>query len=220
MRLAHLKKHCTKSHFEIVKVNNGADEYCNKEETRVEGPWSFGVRPARRNKKGDLARRNQEIENMGAVAAARAGLIPLKEVIKVQQCIDFMALKSAAVQDSDRLRGTWIWGDPGVGKSRYAREHFENIYDKAQNKWFDGYNGQATILLDDHDNPCLGHYLKRWADRYSCTGETKGATVPLLHRDIVVTSNKSIDALYEKDGIEMVTALKRRFKVIHMHAPL
>lgn len=129
--MAHLKKHCARSHFEVVKVNNGADEYCNKEETRVEGPWTFGVRPARRNKKGDLARRNADIENMGAVAAARAGLIPLKEVIKVQQCIDFMALKSAAVQDSDRLRGTWIWGDPGVGKSRYAREHFKDIYDKA-----------------------------------------------------------------------------------------
>lgn len=51
-----LKKHCGHSHFEGVKVNNGADAYCMKEDTRVEGPWTFGVRPAQLNKKGDLAR--------------------------------------------------------------------------------------------------------------------------------------------------------------------
>lgn len=58
MRVTQLKKHCSISHFEAVKVNNGADSYCNKVETRVEGPWTFGVKPARLNKKGDLARRN------------------------------------------------------------------------------------------------------------------------------------------------------------------
>lgn len=55
VRLAHLKKICPKSHFEIVKVNNGADDYCNKEDTRVEGPWEFGLKPARLNKKGSKA---------------------------------------------------------------------------------------------------------------------------------------------------------------------
>jgi len=50
-----LKKICSKAHFEQVKFNNGADDYCMKEDTRVEGPWSFGVKPARRNVKGDVA---------------------------------------------------------------------------------------------------------------------------------------------------------------------
>jgi len=57
-RLAGMKKVCSHSHFEPVKFNNGADEYCNKEETRLEGPWTFGIRPARRNLKGDTARWN------------------------------------------------------------------------------------------------------------------------------------------------------------------
>jgi len=71
VRMAHLKKHCKQSHFEIVKQNNGADKYCNKDDTRIEGPWSFGILPAKRNVKGDLKRRNADIENMGAVEAAR-----------------------------------------------------------------------------------------------------------------------------------------------------
>lgn len=60
-----------------MKVNNGADDYCNKEETRLEGPWSFGVKPARLNKKGDLARRNQELLEMGPEKAVENGIISI-----------------------------------------------------------------------------------------------------------------------------------------------
>jgi hypothetical protein len=220
-RVTALKKHCKLAHFEVVKINNGADEYCNKEDTRQEGPWTFGVRPARLNKKGDLARRNKDIEDMGAVAAMRSGLIPIKDVIKTQQAIDYCKLKDQQLltTESATLRGTWIYGKPGVGKSRYARDNFTDIFNKAQSKWFDGYSGQKTILLDDHDDPCLGHLLKLWMDHYDCTGETKGATVPLLHRDFVVTSNYSVDQLYESKGEEMIDAIKRRCKIIHMTAP-
>jgi len=57
-RISFFKKHCSVSHFEFVIKNNGADEYCNKDDTRLDGPWSFGIRPARRDKKGDVARLN------------------------------------------------------------------------------------------------------------------------------------------------------------------
>ncbi|MBA7683374.1 hypothetical protein ES703_91738 [subsurface metagenome] len=103
-----------------------------------------------------------------------------------------------------------------MGKSKYARETFDDIYLKGQNKWFDGYTNQKTILLDDHDSPCLGHFLKIWADHYVCHGETKGGTVPLVHRDLVVTSNYSIEQLYAKDGPEMIQAITRRMKVVYM----
>lgn len=56
-------------------------------------------------------------------------------------------------------------------------------------------------------------------DRYPCNGESKGSTTPLQHRTFIVTSNYSIDALYEKDGHEMIAAIKRRCKVIHMTDP-
>ena len=48
-----LKKHCSRSHFEEVKVNNGADNYCMKEDTRLEGPFEFGIKPVKRNSKTD-----------------------------------------------------------------------------------------------------------------------------------------------------------------------
>lgn len=34
-------------------MDNGAGEYCNKEETRLDGPWTFGEKPVKRNSKED-----------------------------------------------------------------------------------------------------------------------------------------------------------------------
>lgn len=44
-----MKQHCSRSHFEVVKYDNGASDYCLKEDTRLEGPWEFGLKPARLN---------------------------------------------------------------------------------------------------------------------------------------------------------------------------
>lgn len=34
----------------------------------------------------------------------------------------------------------------------------------------------------------IGHFLKRWADRYAIKGETKGGMVGLMHETFIVTS--------------------------------
>ena len=48
------------------------------------------------------------------------------------------------------------------------------------NKWFDGYDGEANILLDDYDcGTALGYLLKVRLDSYACSGEIKGGTVAL-----------------------------------------
>lgn len=52
-RLAAMKKISPRTHWEAIKVDNGADKYCMKEDTRVEGPWEFGERPIRRAAKTD-----------------------------------------------------------------------------------------------------------------------------------------------------------------------
>jgi len=45
VRATSIKKADKKLHIEIVRVNNGAHDYCMKEETRIEGPYEFGIKP-------------------------------------------------------------------------------------------------------------------------------------------------------------------------------
>lgn len=70
-RISAFQKLIPKGHFEKVKVNNGADDYCMKEDTRVEGPWEFGKKPVKRNSKADWDRIYEEakIGNYDAIPA-------------------------------------------------------------------------------------------------------------------------------------------------------
>lgn len=106
-------------------------------------------------------------------------------------------------------RGFWFYGVPGAGKSHFARELHPDAFIKSQSKWWDGYNGQEHVILDDLDSDCLGHHLKIWADKWPCSGEVKGGTVPLMYKSFTVTSNYRIDELF-RDHI-LIAALERRF---------
>lgn len=46
-------KLCKYSSWTPVNKDNGASDYCLKEESRLEGPWEFGIKPLRQNVKGE-----------------------------------------------------------------------------------------------------------------------------------------------------------------------
>lgn len=194
-------------HFEKVKINNGADRYCMKEETRVEGPIEFGEKPIQRNNKTDWE---------AVWKKAKEGKI--EEIPASIRVIHYNKLKSIAkdnmqFKDCDHLRGIWIWGKAGSGKSRWVREQCkESLYPKLCNKWWDGYQGEKYVVMDDI-MPChsvLAQQLKIWTDRYDCILETKGGAVHAQYEYFIVTSQYSIGEIFqdEKDR----EALQRRFQ--------
>lgn len=207
-RLSGVKKIHSTAHWEIAKgTSQQASDYCKKDGDFHE----VGVL-SQQGKRTDLEMVASLVKE-GASMQDIAQEYPVS-YIKYHRGINQLKLTLSDGYDHDQVRGIWIWGPPGTGKSHAVRNFDKELYVKAQNKWFDGYSDQATILLDDLDTNVLGHYLKIWADKWACTGETKGGTVFLRHKLFVVTSNYSIEQLWPTD-LEMQRAIARRFKIIN-----
>lgn len=125
-------------------------------------------------------------------------------------------------KDLESLDNWWFVGPPDSGKSYEARQQWPNLYDKALNKWWLGYKGELTVLLDDVDKQTcawLGYFLKRWADHYSFPAETKGFGSQIRPNRIVVTSNYTIEQLWGCDP-DLCAAITRRFKVKTFTIPI
>lgn len=209
-RFSAVKKLLSTAHWESTKGSSKqASDYCQKTDSC---PTVFGNFPTP-GKRTDL----DKVCDLVKTGAPMSEITNLYPATYIRNYKGIAALSSSLIQHyhHDDVRGLWLVGSPGTGKSRYARSQFPNAFFKAQNKWFDGYEGEEAIILDDLDKGgvCLGHYLKIWSDRYACSGEIKGATVKLRHKTFVVTSNYSIQDLWQDDK-HMVEAILRRFKVI------
>lgn len=74
--------------------------------------------------------------------------------------------------------------------------------------------------MDDigKEHHVLGQQLKIWADRYGCILETKGGAVASSYDWFVVTSQYSIEEIWEDEATR--EALNRRFQVTHMSEEL
>ena len=149
------------------------------------------------------------------IESGTIGVLQLPSLLRSKAAYTTLALPLQA----EDVRGIWIVGPTGVGKSHFVRtKHSDtDLYLKSQSKWWDGYCSQPFVLLDDldHSGQCLGHYLKIWADKWRCTGEIKGGHVNLHHQLIYITSQYEIEDIWPGDEHqELRAAINRRFRRI------
>lgn len=193
-----VKKIWPTAHIEVCRDPYEVWEYSGKEDTRVSGPAEFGVPPAQRNKKGNVAARNKALIEKGVVAAVDDGDIALIQIPKLKHALDLYQSLKAKPQDLPKLDNYWFYGDPGTGKSRGARTRWPTLYNKPLNKWWCDYKQEETVLLDDFskEHACLGPHLKNWADHYAFVGESKGGGATIRPTRLVVTSNYTPEEIW------------------------
>lgn len=195
-----------------------ARDYCKKDDTRTEGtdPNEFGTWRSEATKSGKLAEILLEAKR-GATLQSLSDICPSTYVRNYRGVAHYRLLHSTSRGTQD-VRGLWIYGKPGVGKSHKVRTDNPGHYLKSQDKWWDGYNGEDVVIIEDLDRMGVGlsHYLKIWADKWPFQCEVKGGHCKPNFTKLIVTSNYTISDLFlgEKQDRELVCALQRRFKTL------
>lgn len=113
----------------------------------------------------------------------------------------------------EKLDNYWFYGPSGSGKSTTARSENPDHFVKQCNKWWDNYNGESVIIIDDmnitHDH--MAHYLDLWADKFPINIEIKGGSLTARPKRIIVTSRYLPCEIFKDQS--QVISISRRFKI-------
>ena len=99
----------------------------------------------------------------------------------------------------------WRWGLTGTGKTRYCIEKHPSHYIKDGSKWWDGYEGQEAIIIDDFDGAWPFRDLLRLLDRYIYQGQTKGGYVKINSPYIYITCEYPPSHFYHDNELKQLT---------------
>lgn len=129
-----------------------------------------------------------------------------------------------------RPRRTWkthcliLWGQPETGKSRRAWTAYPDAYAMpaptgSSGGWFDDYEGQSEVIIDDFYGWIKWTTFLQMADRYPMKVPTKGGHADFLAKVIVITSNANPERWYHYDDRKLFSALERRCTIVHVVSP-
>ena len=192
---SYLKCHKEKCHKPADSI-----KYCSKEDTRVSGPFEFGERPTFNIKgaKASMAEKNKmllEGDLKTLVDEGQISLLSLKRTMEARTI--YRSLKVMVDEPKNVIKGFWHYGPPRTGKSTACRTG--TYYLKGLNKWWDGYEGQDKVVLEDID-PSHGewslHFIKIWTDHHWFSAEVKGGRINVQIKEFHVTSNYYIHEVY------------------------
>lgn len=207
-RLSACKKFLPEAHWEAAKGSFiQASDYCKKEGDYTE----LGSPPLNAKRKGE----NEAERWKNALEAAKTGhLDDIPEDIRFRYyrtCKEIAKDHMVPPPALDHTTGAWWYGDSGTGKSRTARQDYPGAYLKMCNKWWDGYQGEETVIIDDFDkvHGPLCHHLKIWGDHYPFLAETKGGAIMIRPKRIIVTSNYLPSTIWPED--ESNVPIQRRY---------
>lgn len=204
-----------------------AIEYTRKEESRVLGPWWFGswsyekardMRDGKRTDLEDCVRGRAEGKTMGELAEDYPGTMA-----RYYRGVEAMgaAVRSHRRRQRGRrrrirrLQVLFIYGATGTGKSHrvWNSKGAIDAYDKhPDGKWFDGYNGERTIIYDDFNWSGVPIDLaKRWLDKYPVSYPIKGASADACNTRVVILSNSEPSEWWPAASPTDMAAIERRF---------
>lgn len=187
-------------HFERRRgTRNQARDYARKEETRASGdsgPFEFGVfrEAPGQGHRSDLVAISEalrEQRSLRAISVEYPG-----QYIRYSRGIEAFQRLHWPVERTGTTQVSIYFGPPGTGKT-YTAFHLlgdpSDVYiHEPGSRWFDGYDGQSLVIMDDFSGSTSGFrldYTLRFLDQYPLRLPIKGGHVPLQADHIIITTN-------------------------------
>lgn len=180
------------THLELCHHWDKAKLYVGKEETRVSGPWEYGV---------DRGVGAPKLDQVSIFEAAKAGK-RLREIVeeagpaicfRVRAVRDLVAVLKPPTPPERPVKVFVFCGSSGIGKTHWCVTARRGLWTwSGSTQWFPGYDGQTVALFDDVGRGNVGdiHLWKRLLDKW--TGfevPWKGGSSVWVPEEIYITSN-------------------------------
>lgn len=215
MLLSQMKKRLPRAHLECA-VGSPDDniQYCMGYKKGVlkadkeNEYYEVGIRP-HQGKRLDLIKVQQDLEKKTLSDVATEHFNTYIRYGKMMR--EYKVLKQNHRSEPPIVE--WVYGSTGVGKTKYAYSKSESVYFKDHTMWWDGYDQQEVIIIDDFDGKWPYRDLLRLLDRYPYQGQIKGGYVKINSKYIIITCDRCVDKLYEAILTKHeLSQLKRRIK--------
>ena len=178
----------------------------------MEGPFEKGIPPFSKGKRTDL----QYVADRLQAGATLTDLVldqdALSTVAKYPKLISTcrMAFQKHRTFKTQVLV---LYGPPKKGKSAFWNICYPDAYVKPHGTWWDGYDGQEVVVIDDFYGWLPYSFMLQLLDRYPLLVEVKGGMATFNSKLIIITSNKSPNCWYGTDC--SYPPLERRLDTIY-----
>lgn len=184
-RFSALKKLMPRAHFEKAMGTDTQNlTYCTKQDKEA---FVWGE-PQNQGKRNDLTKATtmvMEKKTLSEVATECPEIFTkfhrgLRELTQITR-------KPRDVNDPPTV--IWLYGKTGTGKTRFAYDQMphDQIYMKDNTIWWNGYEYQQCILIDDFNGRWDFQDLLKLLDRYPYQGQYKGGYVHIDSPIIIIT---------------------------------
>lgn len=196
------------SYLAPVRSVSGAINYTGKAETRIDGPWSYGKVP----RAGQGSR--SDLEEVKAAIDSGAGMDRVWSE-HFSSCVryhrGFEKYHGIVHRDDVRRWPTTLYvyhGLAGTGKTQAAMEEARvfggGTYWLTLEKgnggkvWWDGYCGQANVIIDEFGCQIPFSEFKRLIDATPLAVPIKGGFTQFLAKRVWILSNLDVNVFYYK----------------------
>lgn len=213
-RLAAVRAYVPGAHWEIRQGTEAqASAYCSKDEGRLAEPVVFGTiaRPGTRSDLGNAIATLDESKSLKRVAIDHPSVF-----VKYSRGLrEYLRIQTSPTKPTTNV--TFIYGPTSsgkcplhdtfflllikllLGKSHYLRECYPDGYWKQNSIWWDDYEGQDVVIVDEFYGWLPFTEMLRLCDKYPLLLQTKGGQARAKFKKIYFTSNTNLNKMYDWD---------------------